>query len=104
MPKIKRGKNSHPNQPVLSPAKKPVTYRIILQVYDIPINEDNQRNRYSLHVIAWNNLPPQLEKRRTYLSPKEGSSLRMYKQAGMTIDDIRIISEHQEEIVKALQD
>jgi len=96
---MQRQPTPHPTQ---TKTPEQITCREILVLYDRPLNDSNPKNRLVLHICQWSRQDhPVLEVRRCYIC-KDGTR-RWYKQVGLSLDVLRVIAEHQTEIVAALQ-
>ncbi|OGS27569.1 MAG: hypothetical protein A2297_06280 [Elusimicrobia bacterium RIFOXYB2_FULL_48_7] len=63
--------------------------------------EETGKSQYILRVVSWNKQKPKLEKRAFW--KKEGEDeMKMSKIVGLNSNDIKIIIEKQEDILKAL--
>lgn len=102
MPKIKRGKAEHPNMTPNVRDGKQISYRVILELHREKVSPTNNGNVLCLWVVHWSNSPvPVLEKRRLYT--RTDGTTRTYKQAGLTLADLSIIAQRQDDVIKALQ-
>jgi len=96
---MKLGKTKSPRQ---TDAPESITCRTILVIDDRPLNPENTANRVIIRVCQWTRQEePVLEVRRCYRK-KDGEE-KWDKLRGWTIDDLRIVAEHQPEIIAALQ-
>ncbi|OGS23091.1 MAG: hypothetical protein A2252_08195 [Elusimicrobia bacterium RIFOXYA2_FULL_39_19] len=78
--------------------RREMTQDVMLEIN----KEETGKSMYILRVVSWNKQKPKLEKR-AFWKKSDEEEMKMSKIIGLSANDIRIITERKDEILKALE-